>query len=266
MPIGGHKGYGLALVMEMLAGVLTDAGFGSDHRASACDGREEPDLGHFFMAIDPELFMPASEFTARVDRMIDEAKAGQRAHGVEEILMPGEKEMRARARSLLEGVPLTRSTLRTLQTYRTAARLDAELALVEIKRCSRNGGARELERWRLIQVLDLRSAVGSNRGNHVADPAEQPAAADPQTGRDDQPEDAAEEIGVVELADSRNDRAQDRCDSRVLHERDRMPGRYFLRRIYVTWVTPVILPSLSMRMYSLLIVLLSSDNVLITTW
>ena len=36
--------------------------------------------------------------------------------------------------------------------------------------------------------------------------------------------------------------------------------------MYVTWVTPVILPSLSMRMYSLLIVLLSSDNVLITTY
>src|SRR6185369_3255515 len=63
------------------------------------------------------------------------------------------------------------------------------------------------------------------------------------------------------------------------HVRRRRPGQrddsraagmspavaYFLRRMYVTWVTPVILPSLSIRMYSLLMVLLSSDNVLITT-
>ena len=48
--------------------------------------------------------------------------------------------------------------------------------------------------------------------------------------------------------------------------RPSLMSAYFLaRRIYVTWVTPVILPSLSIRMYSLLILLLSSDNVLITT-
>jgi LDH2 family malate/lactate/ureidoglycolate dehydrogenase len=53
-----------------------------------------------------ELFLPSSDFTARVDRLIEMTKAGDRADGAEEILVRGESELRARERSLKEGVPL----------------------------------------------------------------------------------------------------------------------------------------------------------------
>src|SRR5438094_10584389 len=47
-----------------------------------------------------------------------------------------------------------------------------------------------------------------DRGDHVAHPPEEPAGADPQAGRDDQPEDATEKIAVVELPQARKDRAE----------------------------------------------------------
>jgi amino acid adenylation domain-containing protein len=131
VPIGGHKGYGLTLVMEALAGVLTGAGFCWDHRREPTRPSVAPlDYGHFFMAIDPELFMPVAEFTARVDRMIEQAKGGDRAENVEEILVPGETEMRARTRNLREGVPLLASTYRALRKYREEAVLNTELVVV----------------------------------------------------------------------------------------------------------------------------------------
>jgi LDH2 family malate/lactate/ureidoglycolate dehydrogenase len=131
VPIGGHKGYGLTLVMEVLAGVLAGAGFGWDNRREHGPHMVKPaNFGHFFMAIDPAILMPSHEFTARVDRLIEQTKAGERAAGVEEILVPGELELRARERSLREGVPLRHSTYRALRKYAEKAGLDTELEIV----------------------------------------------------------------------------------------------------------------------------------------
>src|SRR5687767_12416117 len=62
----------------------------------------------------------------------------------------------------------------------------------------------------------LGAAVGGKSGNDVADPAEQPAAADPQPRRDDQPEDAPQEVAVVKLSNPRYQRAQHRGDAGAL--------------------------------------------------
>ena len=131
VPIAEHKGYGLTMVMETLAGVLTGASFPWEHREDRASRRQyAPNLGHFFLAIDPRLFMPFDEFTARVDGMIEAAKTGQRAEGVAEILVPGESEMRARERHLREGVPLLPSTYRSLLEYRDKAGLETQLEVL----------------------------------------------------------------------------------------------------------------------------------------
>jgi LDH2 family malate/lactate/ureidoglycolate dehydrogenase len=132
VPIAEHKGYGLALVMEVLAGVLTGAGFCSDHgRETVRDEGKKPNLGHFFLAINPSLFMGVDEFTARVDRMVDEIKSSQLAPGTKEIVVAGEFEMRAREANLRAGsVPLLPSTLKALQDYKREAGLEAELTAV----------------------------------------------------------------------------------------------------------------------------------------
>lgn len=132
LPIAGHKGYGLALVMETLAGVLTTAGFARDHeRAVMRSGEREHDLGHFMLALDPALFMPGPAFAARVDRLIEDMKSAERQEGIAEILVPGEAEMRSRAANLAAGsVPLHPTTLQRLVDYGREAGLTAALVTV----------------------------------------------------------------------------------------------------------------------------------------
>lgn len=131
-PIGEYKGYGLSVVMEVLAGVLSGAGFPWDRRDLRSARDREADLGHFFLAIDPRLFMPVEEFAARVDAMIHQAKGSARAEGVAEVFVPGEMEMRARERNLRAGtVPLLLPTYRSLLDYRDKAGLDSQLETVD---------------------------------------------------------------------------------------------------------------------------------------
>src|SRR3954447_2965270 len=77
--------------------------------------------------------------------------------------------------------------------------------------------ARALQVSRSLHVLDPRSVVRGRRRDHVTDPAEKAARADPHAGRDDQPENAPQEVAVVELPDSRNDRAENRGQTWTLH-------------------------------------------------
>jgi len=99
-----------------------------------------PDYGHFFMALDPERFMPASDFTRRVDRLIEQTRNGERAEGASEILIPGEMELRTRQQSLSEGVRLRPSTYRALVAYARKAGLDAELDVVSEKQLAESHG------------------------------------------------------------------------------------------------------------------------------
>ena len=117
VPMGGHKGYGLTVVLETLAGILTGAGFCRDHRRERMR-QGPPDLGHLFIAINPELFMPIAEFKSRVDSMVEQVKSGERAENASELLLPGEMEMRARAANLIEGVPILPVTYSALEKYR----------------------------------------------------------------------------------------------------------------------------------------------------
>jgi LDH2 family malate/lactate/ureidoglycolate dehydrogenase len=118
--------------MEVLAGVLTGANFGGENRREHNPQTTRPaGFGHFFLAIDPALFQPAAEFRARVDRLIEEAKGGERAAGVEEILVPGERELRARERSLREGVSLRSTTYQALLKYARSAGLHSRLEVLD---------------------------------------------------------------------------------------------------------------------------------------
>ena len=54
-------------------------------------------IRHFFLALDPTLFMPLDEFTRRMDELIRHVKSGERLEGVEEIVVPGERGQRRAA-------------------------------------------------------------------------------------------------------------------------------------------------------------------------
>jgi LDH2 family malate/lactate/ureidoglycolate dehydrogenase len=114
-PVGGHKGYGLVLVHEMLTSVLT----GGKWTRNIKSLYEEDPSGiqgtcHTFMALDPDCFIGREAFKKNVDAYIETIKGSARAAGTGEILVPGEPEYRTEAKFLKDGIPLPPNTIREL--------------------------------------------------------------------------------------------------------------------------------------------------------
>lgn len=115
-PIGGPKGYALALITNLVAGVLMGGPF-AWQVGSVYDDLDRPqDVAHLLMAISVEAFMPVQEFKVRVDELIREVRATPKAPGAERIYLPGEMEFECREKRLQEGIPLPRSLWAELQT------------------------------------------------------------------------------------------------------------------------------------------------------
>ena len=106
LPAAGPKGSGIAIVVDILSGVLSGAGFGPYINPLYLDFKNPQDVGHVFQAIDISKFMPIDVFESRMDAMIEELKNGDLAPGFDEILMPGEPELRHQARLLETGIAL----------------------------------------------------------------------------------------------------------------------------------------------------------------
>jgi LDH2 family malate/lactate/ureidoglycolate dehydrogenase len=114
--MGGHKGYGLAVILEVLCGVLTGAGFGRDHAHERIGNpATPPDLGHVLMAVDGTRLLPPALFEGRIGALIEQIKASERAPGVERILLPGELEFERREARLHSGIPIADEALKTVQ-------------------------------------------------------------------------------------------------------------------------------------------------------
>lgn len=106
LPFSGPKGSAIAIVVDILSGVLSGAGFGPFINALYSDFTNPQNVGHFFLAMDIARFMPVAEFKDRMDLMIDKLKASAKAPGFDEILMPGEPEFRNEARLTESGIPV----------------------------------------------------------------------------------------------------------------------------------------------------------------
>jgi L-2-hydroxycarboxylate dehydrogenase (NAD+) len=105
-PFGGVKGYGLALVLEILAGPLAGAAAGREVVGTLEPIEGFSTKGDFVVAIDPAAFGPTGEFERRVKKFVEEIKGSRKAPGVDEILVPGEPEFRIRESRLREGIPI----------------------------------------------------------------------------------------------------------------------------------------------------------------
>ena len=125
-PLGGYKGFGLGMVVEVLAGVLTGAGITSDITSWMAERLRPNDIGHAFLAINLGAMMPVAEFKARMDRMIRQIKATPRAPGVERITLPGEREAEKREAALAQGVPLPSDVVANLLRWAEDYGLGAE--------------------------------------------------------------------------------------------------------------------------------------------
>ena len=91
-PMAAHKGYGLAVLVEILASVMTGAGILSEITSWNLDLSAPNNAGHAFIAIDISRMMPMEEFTKRINKMAEELKNSPKASGAERIFLPGEME------------------------------------------------------------------------------------------------------------------------------------------------------------------------------
>lgn len=118
LPMAGYKGYGLAVVNEMLSAVLPGALLSADvSSAFLREGAEALDawrVGHLAVALDVEAFMDLTEYLRRTDELIERCKASRTAPGFDEVLVPGEPEWRRRAERLRDGIPVAASALAML--------------------------------------------------------------------------------------------------------------------------------------------------------
>ncbi|MCG7334726.1 Ldh family oxidoreductase [Sporosarcina sp. ACRSM] len=114
LPFGGAKGSALAMLMDLLAGVLTGANFGGEVKSLYFDHTEPQNVGHLFIAIRPDLFVSKDEFADRMDTFVNRAKEVPLAQGFEEILIPGEPEERTAMKRLESGIPITQEVIQSL--------------------------------------------------------------------------------------------------------------------------------------------------------
>jgi LDH2 family malate/lactate/ureidoglycolate dehydrogenase len=115
-PVGGPKGYGLAVIIDVLSALLSGAAFGV-HINRMYDNFTEPQaIGHFVGALDISRYVPLEEFKRRIDQMIREIKSTPPAEGFVEVLLPGEPEFKTEERRLREGIPLSREVYTELAT------------------------------------------------------------------------------------------------------------------------------------------------------
>jgi uncharacterized oxidoreductase len=104
LPFGGHKGYGLGVVVELLGGGLSGA------EPSVLRSNKEYAQGTVQIAINVEAFRPLDDYRAMVSRFAERVKQVPRAPGCDEILVPGEPEWRCKAQRERDGIPLPEKT------------------------------------------------------------------------------------------------------------------------------------------------------------
>jgi LDH2 family malate/lactate/ureidoglycolate dehydrogenase len=119
LPFGGYKGYGLALAVELLAGVLSGASLSPELVNTGMTGRSSnasgtlPNsaVGNAYLVVDPAMFVGREEYAARMGGFADAIKATPPAPGVDEVLLPGELEARSEAEADRLGVELDPSAI-----------------------------------------------------------------------------------------------------------------------------------------------------------
>jgi ureidoglycolate dehydrogenase (NAD+) len=104
LPFGGHKGYGLALLVELLCSALTGSPFGRHLPAMYGDLTVPRNLGHLFGTLRADSFVSLNEFKARARDLADDMKQTPPAPGFKEVLVPGDIEFRTQAQKDKEGI------------------------------------------------------------------------------------------------------------------------------------------------------------------
>lgn len=115
LPIGGPKGAGLAMLMDILGGVHSGSAYAGEVGDQYKRFDRPQDVGHFFLAMRPDLFVPLSDYRSRMDTLVRRVHASPRAAGVTEVLLPGEPEARTERARITGGIPYPEDDVAALQ-------------------------------------------------------------------------------------------------------------------------------------------------------
>ena len=126
LPMAGHKGYGLAMVHEVLAGVLSGGLFSLDIPKLNMEHPQAPGVNHFFMALNVKNFMTIELFKERVDTLISMIKGSELAAGQDKIYLPGEIEFEKHKKYSREGIPYTREVVKKLRDFAHERKIPVE--------------------------------------------------------------------------------------------------------------------------------------------
>jgi len=127
LPIGGYKGYGLALVVGLIAGTLNRAAMGKDVIDFNADAASPTNTGQAIVAIDPSAFGDIGEFKKAVDTVIRDLHASQRITGVDRIRVPGERSHELAVQQRASGIAIAAALMQTLD------RLAEELEIAPLR-------------------------------------------------------------------------------------------------------------------------------------
>jgi len=107
VPIGGPKGYGLALMIGLLAGTLNGAAFGRDVIDYTVDSKTPSNTGQSIVAVNIAAFADVQTFKEQVDEVWDVMKSSPTLPGVDEVRLPGERSEQMYRERMAHGVPLS---------------------------------------------------------------------------------------------------------------------------------------------------------------
>ncbi len=127
LPMAGHKGYGIALLIEVLAGALTGAGMLSEVKSWILQSNDVSRLGQAFIVIHVGAILPIEDFKRRVDQIIRELRHSPKAKGSERVYVPGEIEWGKREDALKHGIELPQPILSSLHRLGQQLGLDTQL-------------------------------------------------------------------------------------------------------------------------------------------
>ncbi|RMZ75972.1 hypothetical protein DV737_g5040, partial [Chaetothyriales sp. CBS 132003] len=113
LPMGGPKGSALAIMMDVFSGVLSGSAF-AGHVTNPYDPSKPADVGHFLVAIKPDLFLSLDEFKARMDYLYQRVVGSQKRPDVDRIYFPGEMEQITQDRREREGIPYAEAEVTAL--------------------------------------------------------------------------------------------------------------------------------------------------------
>jgi LDH2 family malate/lactate/ureidoglycolate dehydrogenase len=130
LPIGGHKGYGLALIVGLLAGTLGGAAMGRDVIDFNADHVSVTNTGQAILVIDLAAFGDPGQFKDRVDQLVRDIRGSERLPGVERIWLPGEQSHQKRQRYAELGIPISAALLDELDTLARELGIDPLMAEV----------------------------------------------------------------------------------------------------------------------------------------